>query len=147
MSDRLRHLQRQQALLREHLVWIEAEIAREANTRPAAPATPPTSLATSRTTPNATTPLSESQSRVTSPAHPPASEQLTPAVAAIVAPSAAASDSAAPAPDADELLQRFASEERLNPEAARRGCLLAFSAGLLLLVGAVVLAWIAYYRH
>jgi hypothetical protein len=29
MSERLRHLQRQQALLREHLVWIEAEISRE----------------------------------------------------------------------------------------------------------------------
>ena len=40
MSERLRHLQRQQALLREHLAWIENEIAREtANaTEPVAPA-------------------------------------------------------------------------------------------------------------
>ncbi len=29
MSERLRHLQRQQVLLREHLAWIEAEITRE----------------------------------------------------------------------------------------------------------------------
>ncbi len=29
MSERLRQLQRQQALLREHLAWIEGEIARE----------------------------------------------------------------------------------------------------------------------
>ena len=40
MSERLRHLQRQQALLREHLAWIENEIAREAATAtgPASPA-------------------------------------------------------------------------------------------------------------
>ena len=30
MSERLRHLQRQQALLREHLAWIETQIAEEA---------------------------------------------------------------------------------------------------------------------
>ena len=29
MSERLRNLQRQQAILREHLAWIEAEIAQE----------------------------------------------------------------------------------------------------------------------
>jgi hypothetical protein len=29
MSERLRHLQRQQALLREHLAWIESEIVKE----------------------------------------------------------------------------------------------------------------------
>lgn len=39
MSERLRHLQRQQALLREHLAWIDNEIARE---QPAA-GTPPVS--------------------------------------------------------------------------------------------------------
>lgn len=43
MSDRLRHLQRQHTLLREHLAWIEAEIAREApadaTPAPASPAT------------------------------------------------------------------------------------------------------------
>lgn len=44
MSDRLRHLQRQQTLLREHLAWIESEIAHEtastetATTQPAATA-------------------------------------------------------------------------------------------------------------
>lgn len=39
MSERLRHLQRQQLLLREHLDWIEKEIAREtaARTPPSAP--------------------------------------------------------------------------------------------------------------
>ena len=29
MTERLRNLQRQQAILREHLAWIEAEIAQE----------------------------------------------------------------------------------------------------------------------
>lgn len=40
MSERLRHLQRQQALLREHLAWIENEIVRETAraTGPASPA-------------------------------------------------------------------------------------------------------------
>jgi len=32
MSDRLRHLHRQQALLREHLAWLEDEVARETGT-------------------------------------------------------------------------------------------------------------------
>ena len=31
MSERLRQLQRQQALLREHLAWIDREIVREAS--------------------------------------------------------------------------------------------------------------------
>ena len=48
MSERLRHLQRQQALLREHLAWIESEIAKDAPggaspdiTLPAPPTPPP----------------------------------------------------------------------------------------------------------
>jgi hypothetical protein len=52
MSERLRTLHRQQALLREHLAWLDGEIAREANqpkpdTAPVAlPTTPPLSAAT-----------------------------------------------------------------------------------------------------
>lgn len=49
MSERLRQLQRQQALLREHLAWIESEIAREtaapATTGAPTPAADPTSAA------------------------------------------------------------------------------------------------------
>ena len=41
MSDRLAELQRQRELLREHLAWIEREIAAESGTTPAAPLAPP----------------------------------------------------------------------------------------------------------
>jgi hypothetical protein len=34
MPDRLSELQRQRALLQEHLAWLEREISREAGTRP-----------------------------------------------------------------------------------------------------------------
>jgi hypothetical protein len=47
MSERLRHLQRQQTLLREHLAWIESEIIKEspvATSLNAAPPAPPLPL-------------------------------------------------------------------------------------------------------
>lgn len=43
MSERLRQLQRQQALLLEHLAWIETEIARETASGTIAPAPSPAS--------------------------------------------------------------------------------------------------------
>ncbi len=54
MSERLRNLQRQQAILREHMAWIEAEIAQET--------VPPESGAPrhspwQRTTPDVTEPI------------------------------------------------------------------------------------------
>lgn len=49
MSERLRHLQRQQALLREHLAWIENEIARETPEGPSP--VPPLNPSTNPTTP------------------------------------------------------------------------------------------------
>jgi hypothetical protein len=42
-ESRLQHLRRQQVLLREHLTWIEAEIARETGT-PTEPATAPSPI-------------------------------------------------------------------------------------------------------
>jgi len=133
MSDRLRHLQRQQTLLREHLAWIEAEIARESTSTPPPlliPAAPPATPANQEPSP-------------------------TPELAPTPKPAARLSDSSQPAPttdstsalDVDELIQRFAAEEHENPEASRRGCLLIFGTSLLLLVSIVALVWIIYYRH
>jgi len=54
MSERLRNLQRQQVILREHLAWIEAEIAQEAvPTENVAPRP----SAWQRTTPEASEPI------------------------------------------------------------------------------------------
>jgi hypothetical protein len=60
MSDRLSYLQRQRALLREHLAWIDSEISREAPT--AAPAAP-----TADSTPTKASMLSTSNAVVPEP--------------------------------------------------------------------------------
>jgi hypothetical protein len=54
MSERLRNLQRQQAILREHLAWIETEIAQE-SVPPATGLPLPTTW--QRTTPEGTEPI------------------------------------------------------------------------------------------
>jgi len=113
MSERLRHLQRQQALLREHLAWIDAEIVRE--TVPVVPVISETPPATER---------------------PPAVTLATSAAPA--APSALA--------DADALIERYASDERQNPDDIRRGCLLFFIGGLVVIAIIVAAIWFGYYR-
>ncbi len=115
MSERLRHLQRQQSLLREHLAWIDAEIARETT------AAPPTGATTSIPT-----------------VLPPAESAAAPAPSPTTTPASAA--------DADELLKRYADEERENPGAIRSGCFIVFGASLLLLIATVATVWLVYYR-
>jgi len=121
MSERLRHLQRQQSLLREHLAWIDAEIARE-NT-----AAPP---------PGATT--------IIPTVLPPADSAAAPAPSPTPTPTP--TPAPAPATDADELLKRYADEERENPGAIRSGCFIVFGASLLLLIATVATVWLVYYR-
>ncbi len=129
MSERLRHLQRQQALLREHLAWIEAEIAREA-------------------------PVTES-----SPTPHPPSDGVSPVVAGVPALAVAlsafptstpltASSSVARAAtaDADSLIERYAATERQNPADIRRGCFIVFFAALLLVAVGVAAVWLIFYR-
>lgn len=129
MSDRLRHLQRQQALLREHLAWIDAEIACETSPAPLAPPAPETASATP----------------ASSDIRPPAGTTAATTPLSIYPPQPASVS--VPAPDADELIERYGAGERQNPAVIRRGCLLVFSAGLLALAAAAVLAWAAYYRE
>jgi len=110
MSERLRHLQRQQALLREHLAWIETEIARESGDA----TLPPTSA-------NAATPLP-----------------------ALPRPDISTTDT--PPPEADALLEKYASEERQNPSDIRRGCFIVFASALSLLAAGVAALWLLFYR-
>ncbi|HSI09570.1 MAG: hypothetical protein ACAH89_02020 [Rariglobus sp.] len=108
MSDRLRHLQRQRALLSEHLAWIDSEIARETPAPSAAPA--------------ATTPA----------------ESIAPS------PSPAASPEV-PA-EADALIEKYAAQERQNPDDLRRGCLYVFASAVILLAAGVTAVWLLFYR-
>jgi hypothetical protein len=108
MSERLRHLQRQRALLGEHLTWIDSEIARETSTALNCP----------------------------QPADKPASAPL-------IAPAPQAelvSDSA------ETLIEKYADEERQNPNAIRRGCLIVFTLSLALIAAGVATVWILFYR-
>ncbi|MDF3059788.1 MAG: hypothetical protein K0R17_4003 [Rariglobus sp.] len=120
MSERLRHLQRQQALLREHLAWIDAEIAREAASAPV--------------------PMPAAQPPGTSPPTPIPGSAPAPDTANNTTPPAAAS-----ADEADVLIQHYARGERQNPADLRRGCLLVFSSALLLLAAGIAAVWLIYY--
>lgn len=116
MSERLRHLQRQHSILREHLEWIEGEIARETkDTQPALPSPP------SPTIPS------------------PRAPDLSPAGAAsaktVVAPR-----------EADEIIEKYGAAERQKPEDIRRGCLIVFFAGIALLAAGLAAVWLLFYR-
>jgi hypothetical protein len=111
MSERLSHLHRQQALLREHLAWIEAEIARETG--------------------------HDSQPVLSHAAAAPA--QLPPISAPLVPTSAES------LPEADALLEKYASGERQNPADIRRGCFIVFIAALALLAAGVTTVWLLFY--
>lgn len=132
MSDRLRHLQRQQALLREHLAWIETEIARETS---------------AIRTPATGTPANETVTM-------PAASAAVPTPTTLVAPTpatpltpTATTTAAGILPEADALIERYAREERQNPQDIRRGCFLAFITAFLLLAGSVTAVWLIYYRE
>jgi hypothetical protein len=122
VSDRLNDLQRQRALAQEQLAWLEREIAREIGSSPppAPPAVPPPRPAAVAALPPAEAPVISSAKSAAVPA--------------------AAPTSPAPETDAEALLARFKDESTGTPADAKRGCLVYFSAGMGLLVLAV-LAW------
>ena len=129
MSDRLRHLQRQQALLREHLAWIEAEIARESPSPLSVPAThSPSAGASPVEAAVSTAPVALPSP--TSPAPLATSAPVTPAATT----------------DADSLIERYAVTERQNPADIRRGCFIVFFAALLLVAVGVATVWLIFYR-
>lgn len=128
MSDRLAELQRQRALIAEHLAWLDREIAA------ASPASsPPTEQPTD-------------SGAVTAPSPSPA--PLDPA-AIIAAATAAKSAAPSPAPHSaeDELAAKHLPTKRQPADIqqdVRRGCLLYFSIAALLVIGlCALLVWVS----
>ena len=118
MSDRQKELLRQHALLREHLAWLEQEIARES----VAPAVD-----------QSLSPAGEPQIQAQFQA------QAQPKISPPAAPVATV--------DADALLNDYAAEERHDPNATKRGCLLVFALVLGMLVCGVAAAYFVFYAH
>ena len=138
-SDRLTHLRRQQTLLREHLAWLDAEVAREtaADNSPTAAITAATAAANASAAAAVNVPLGE-----VAPAFPPSLPAMTAAAGRTESPASTAVAAETP----DELLQRFAETERLQPDRARLGCLAAAVLAFLLLGGGVALVYFLHYR-
>lgn len=127
MSKRLTELQRQRALLQEHLAWLDREIAAaQSAAAPSATPTPvvaspsPAPLAPSAPTPTPASPLLDSL-----PANP---------AAHLPAPNAAA-------PDVDQIIAQHEQAPGSLQHDTRRGCLMAF---WILLLGTFLVAGIAY---
>jgi hypothetical protein len=58
----------------------------------------------------------------------------------------AGSSAEIPSPDVDALIDHYAAQERQKPSEIRRGCLLVFSAALLLFAVVFASIWLLYYR-
>lgn len=121
--DRLTALRRQRALVAEHLAWLDAEIHAQAPFR----SLPAKSVA-------------ENENNV-SPAVSPPTTVLDSPVLIEPAPDALAAANAR----ADEIIANYTATERLDPVAARKGCLqLALALGLLGIAG-VIAGYLIYY--
>ncbi len=126
MSDRLRELLRQRALLQEHLAWLDREIAGASDSTTAAPAAAPT-VRSSQPVP---VPL---PAAVPLPALPPASS--APIASALPAP-----PPVDVTPVAENILREYRVEPRSLQQDVRKGCLLYFVAAFVLLgLGVTVL--------
>lgn len=120
--DRLTSLRHQRALVAEHLAWLDAEIHAQ---------TPFESLSAAAT-PVATLPSSSSSSPAPVPNSPALIEPAPEALAAANA-------------RADEIIANYAATERLDPVAARQGCLQLAAAVFLLGVAGVLAIYLIYY--
>ena len=107
MSDRLDDLVRQRALVQEHLAWLNREIANAAEAAKAATAAPPAPL-------------------------PPAGASAVPS-AVVLAPSPTGPATGVGAIEADEIMAQYQATPANVKQDVRKGCLLYFSAALLLL--------------
>lgn len=123
--DRLTALRRQRALVAEHLAWLDAEILAQApfQTLPAAPAPAPVNDVPAGPASAPSSAIVDSPSLIE-----PAPEALAAANAR-----------------ADEIIATYAATERLDPAAARKGCLqLALAFGLLGIAG-ILAVYLIYY--
>jgi hypothetical protein len=126
MADRLQELLQQRALIKEHLEWLDAEIAAysgrtgdlrpPAATRAAAPVAAPAPVPT----------FSSARTAAPEPARVP--------IAAVAAPLASHTPD-----EAEALIAKLAAEENTQPVPTKQGCWISFLAVLLV---AVVGAWI-----
>lgn len=138
-SDRLNELRRQRALLREHIAWLEREIAGEeakaAPTGPApqVPASPPDEV--ERGAPGARVTTAEGGGRPSAPAVPAEADEAGREITADDVESAA-----------DAVLEEYRVAPTDLQRDVRRGCLLYFAAGFLLFVAAVAGLYFAL-RH
>ena len=117
MSDRLRELLRQRALVQEHLSWLDREIAA---------ASPPAPL-----TPSPGPALPNIAAIAELPAAPVLRESPTPAVAAFPTPAPAAAATATTA-SADAILNEYRVAPDSVQQDVRRGCFLYFAAAFVL---------------
>lgn len=119
MSDRLAELLRQRALLREHLAWLEKEIAAAGGGTTRAAQSAPAAAAAQASAPTA----------LPSPPSP---------IAAVTVISASPSR---PPLDADALIQRYGYDPKSSSADVKRGCWIAFAAAFAVLGILVALAW------
>lgn len=128
MSDRLNELQRQRALLAEHLAWLDREIAAHEGAPPA-----PGARASSAT---------HAASAPAGAAIPVLSGKPSPIASVTVIPVA---DAPSPA-DADALIQRYGYDPKSSSAEVKRGCWTAFAASFVLVALLVLVAWFLFRR-
>ncbi len=125
--DRLAELRRQRALVAQHLAWIDAELTAAGAGKPPAPSGKPapaeTELSGLDGLPNPAAPAAPSAGAGTE------TESADPALALANA-------------RADEIIEKYRATEALDPNEAKRGCLILFVAFFVL--GAVTLIAIYY---
>jgi hypothetical protein len=128
MSDRLRELLRQRALLQEHLTWLDREIAAESRPGPASPPPwaempPVPAVADLPTAPVVPAPMPHS-----------------PAAAVISIRPAPSTASVAAAANPDAILEEYRVAPAALQQDIRRGCFFYFAAALVVFaLGVVVL--------
>lgn len=118
VSDRLTELQRQRALLQEHLAWLEKEIAAQSGANVSTPAG-------AQAAPQRAVQAAQVAGRSTPP---------SPIAAVTVIPTVPA------AADADALIQQYGYDPKATSADVKRGCWFAF-AGAFLVVGLVLTIW------
>ncbi|HEX2853790.1 MAG TPA: hypothetical protein VHO24_11170 [Opitutaceae bacterium] len=126
MADRLQELLQQRALIKEHLEWLDAEIAASTGGQPP-PAAPSTT------------------SRAVFPPRAPV-EPLPPAHRTPVARGNPAPARPVGTPDADALLAKLAAEEKAAPLPSKKGCWTIFWVMLVVFLGGVFGVWYFFRR-
>lgn len=160
MSERLQQLQRQQSLIREHLAWLEAEIAKERGNDSSGLAARDS---LSKEGPFTNSPVSsdllpQPVSETSSPASDTTltrqGQQLPPNLLHAIAASQNTAVANRPTfltpvvltPEAQVLIDQYSADESNKRENARRGCFIIFAVALAVLILGVGAVWWFGYR-